>query len=94
MNKELIYSISVCIWFGVFFTIAVLIADIITDKNKKIAEQQAQLNRILFLYEIQKIVGVEPDGIYGPETEAAWDRAVFNQYALKSFDPNFYEVDK
>ncbi len=35
------------------------------------------------LDEIQTMIGVEPDGIYGPETKAAWDKAICQQYADK-----------
>jgi hypothetical protein len=37
--------------------------------------------KIPSLAEIQKLVGAKPDGIYGEETAAKWDKAVCDQYA-------------
>ena len=39
------------------------------------------------LCDIQRRIGVEPDGIYGEETEAKWDAAYANQEAAKFFTP-------
>ncbi len=40
-------------------------------------------NHLPSLDEIQTMIGVEPDGIYGPETKKAWDSAICQQYADK-----------
>lgn len=42
------------------------------------------------LAEIQTMIGVEPDGIYGPETKKAWNRALCNQ-AAAIHEYGFYE---
>jgi peptidoglycan hydrolase-like protein with peptidoglycan-binding domain len=38
------------------------------------------------LQDIQTMIGVEPDGKYGPKTAEAWRAAVCNQYAVKYFE--------
>ena len=45
-------------------------------------EPQVQ-RQVPSLAEIQELVGAEPDGIYGPETKAKWDRKTFNRFAAK-----------
>ena len=44
------------------------------------------------LEQIQRAVGVEPDGKIGPKTLAAWDLAVCQHYADRS--NHYYEVKK
>jgi len=38
------------------------------------------------LTEIQAIIGVKPDGKYGPKTKEAWERYLCDQYARKEFE--------
>ena len=46
------------------------------------------------LIDIQKAVGVKPDGIYGKETEKAWNEIVFNQTAKRLSERMKKEADK
>lgn len=40
--------------------------------------------RILNPVELQKAIGVKPDGLIGPETMKAWDEYINNQYGLEA----------
>ena len=51
-------------------------------KNKPIKTE------IPSLIDIQRMVGAEPDGIYGPETERKWLEAYANQEAAKFMTPS------
>lgn len=37
--------------------------------------------------ELQERLGVKPDGKIGPETMAAWDKALCDQYAAEAMEP-------
>lgn len=44
--------------------------------------------------DLQKQVGAEPDGKWGPESKAAYDTALINQYNLWGFNPEIWKFDK
>lgn len=47
------------------------------------------IERVMSLEEIQAKIGVEPDGIYGAKTKAAWDKYICDQYAVEVFEGRF-----
>ncbi len=54
------------------------------------AEPVTVCDDIPSLAEIQTMIGVEADGIYGPETKKAWNLAINQQFADKH-ENGFYE---
>ncbi len=54
------------------------------DDNIVIVE--AHDSKLISIEELQKALGVKPDGILGKETIEAWDKAVCEQYAQKIQD--------
>jgi len=50
----------------------------------------AFLRKLPSIMDIQERIGAKPDGILGRETQEKWDRIVFDRYAQKYHDPNFY----
>ncbi len=91
------YSRKITLILAYIFLVCVMIA-IICNKNRQIASQQAQLNRIPTIREFQTLLGCKKiDGKLGPcwtesETQTLWDLKICNDYALPSFNKNFYEV--
>ena len=56
-------------------------SSVISELNAEIA-QNCQSPTV---EELQTRLKITPDGILGPETKAAWDKAIYNRYASEHF---------
>lgn len=54
-------------------------------RNRVIREYETK-NTIPSITDIQKMIGVTPDGIIGKETLEKWNRKICDQHAIKYFE--------
>jgi len=59
---------------------------LLIDRRRKELNDAKQviMSRVPHIKDIQKLVGVEPDGIIGPETIKAWNEAYCMQEGVKA----------
>ena len=87
MNEKEKFSSWVVTFCGVGFIVCVTVA-IFTDRllsTRHVKQSIPVMNSIPSLIDIQRMIGVKPDGIYGKETKERWDEVINNQNATKVF---------